>query len=148
MTVRQAERSDLEAVQEVFRAASLSNAGDRATLLAHPEVLQFAPDPLIEGRTRVAVDAEGAVVGFATRAIVGRTLELEDLFVDPRRMRQGIGRLLVEDLLEVARGLDVQSIQVIGNPHAAQFYASVGFVPDGTAMTRFGSAPRLRLDLG
>jgi hypothetical protein len=27
------------------------------------------------------------------------------------------------------------------------FYTAVGFVPDGTAPTRFGPAPRLRLDV-
>src|SRR5689334_3687801 len=121
ITVRPAELADLDAIQEVFREASLSNAGDRAALLVHPEVLLFVPDSVIEGRTRVAVDAEGTVVGFATVALEDGMLELEDLFVDPRWMRQGIGRQLIEDVLDLARRLAARSIHVTGNPHAAEF---------------------------
>jgi GNAT superfamily N-acetyltransferase len=147
VTVRPAELADLARIQDVFRESSLSNADDRAELLAHPEVLQFAPDPLTEGRSRVAVDSGGAVAGFATFVIADGTFELEDLFVDPRRMRQGIGRRLVEDLVVLAADRGFRSIRVIANGAALAFYAAMGFVPDGSAQTRFGPASRLRLDL-
>jgi GNAT superfamily N-acetyltransferase len=146
--VRTAVPSDLEAVQEVFREASLSNSGDRASLLAHPEVLRFAPDPLAEGRSRVAVGPDDSVVGFLTWSGADRTFELEDLFVHPRWMRHGVGRQLIEDLIGVARDRGVQSIEVTANEHAADFYAAMGFESNGTAETRFGAAPRLRLDVG
>jgi GNAT superfamily N-acetyltransferase len=148
VTIRQAVAADLEAVREVFRRASLSNAGDRPALLAHPEVLVMAGDPLEQGRTRVAVDVHGAVAGFATTLLTDGALELEDLFVDPPWMRQGVGRQLVEDLLTLARGLGAARVQVTANPHAMAFYRSVGFTPDGTAQTRFGPAPRMRLRVG
>jgi hypothetical protein len=41
----------------------------------------------------------------------------------------------------------VSRIEVTANPHAMAFYERAGFVPDGTAETRFGAAPRMRLDL-
>jgi hypothetical protein len=65
----------------VFRRASLSNAGDRATLLAHPEHLILGPDGLAERRTLVA-DENGSVVGFATWTDADGVFELEDLFVE------------------------------------------------------------------
>jgi hypothetical protein len=74
--------ADLAAVRDVFRRASLSNAGDRAILLAHPEHLITGPEGLNEGRTHVA-EENGSVVGFATWADVDGVIELEDLFVDP-----------------------------------------------------------------
>jgi GNAT superfamily N-acetyltransferase len=143
--VRDAVAADLEALREVFRRASLSNAGDRAVLLAHPEVLVWSGDAVAEGRTRVVVDEDGRIVGFASTVLGDGELELEDLFVEPRRMRQGIARRLVEDVLNQARTVGAGSVRVIANTHATAFYGAVGFVPDGTVQTRFGPALRMRL---
>jgi GNAT superfamily N-acetyltransferase len=147
-TIRTARPEDLEAVRAVFREASLSNEGDRAVLRAHPEVLVFDGAALAEGRTRVAVTGGGpesdTVVGFATVALLDGGLELEDLFVDPRWMRRGVATALVEDLLATARVTGVATVRVTANDHAAAFYASVGFVPDGRVTTRFGPVPTVR----
>jgi len=43
--------ADLAAASSVYRRASLSNAGDRDNLLAHPEYLILGPEGLAEGRT-------------------------------------------------------------------------------------------------
>jgi predicted N-acetyltransferase YhbS len=86
-------------------------------------------------------------VGFATAVPADGALELEDLFVEPSRMRQGVARRLVADLLSRAAGSGVSRVYVTANPHAMAFYTAVGFLPDGTAETRFGPAPRLRLDV-
>src|ERR1700751_550519 len=51
--------ADLSACSDVYRSASLSNAGDRDTLLAHPEYLVLGPGGLAEGRTYVA-EEEGS----------------------------------------------------------------------------------------
>jgi GNAT superfamily N-acetyltransferase len=138
---------DRDALRDVFGRASLSNAGDRAALLANPQVLQWVGESLAEGRTRVAAEEDGTVVGFATTLRIGTALELEDLFVDPRRMRQGVGRRLIEDALRSALVVGADRVQVVANPHAMAFYESVGFIHDGVAQTRFGPAPRMRLDV-
>ena len=146
VVVRAAEAGDLAALQGVFRRASLSNAGDREVLLAHPEVLVWSGETIAGGRVRAAVE-DGTVVGFATTVSIAGGLELEDLFVEPDRMRRGVGRRLVRDVLAAARAEGVGHVWVTANPHAMAFYTAVGFVPDGTAPTRFGPAPRLRLDV-
>src|ERR1700729_2121959 len=74
--------ADLAAAADVYRRASLSNAGDRDNLLAHPEYLVLGSEGLAEGRTHVAVE-DGALVGFASWIEAGGLVELEDLFVDP-----------------------------------------------------------------
>jgi GNAT superfamily N-acetyltransferase len=130
----------------VFRRAALANAGDRELLLAHPEFLLWSGDTIASGRVRVAVE-DGTVAGFATTVPVDGGLELEDLFVEPDRMRRGVGRRLVEDVIDTARAEGVGHVWVTANPHATAFYAAVGFGSDGTASTRFGPAPRLRLDV-
>ncbi len=147
VTIRPAGPGDLGALREVYRLASLSNAGDRAALLAEPEVLLFDGQGVAEGRTGVAVAADGAVLGFVTSLLVGDAMELEDLFVHPRSMRRGVGRLLVEDVVETAGRQGVHHLLVTANPHATAFYEAVGFVPDGVAQTRFGPAARMRIDV-
>jgi hypothetical protein len=61
--IRDAAIADMTALSGVYRRSSLSNAGDRPNLPAHPETLEFSDLAVREGRTRAAV-AEGETVGF------------------------------------------------------------------------------------
>ena len=142
--IRRGVPADLRVVRDVYRNASLSNAGDRADLLAHPEHLILGPEGLNEGRTLVA-DEDGSVVGFATWATADGVTELEDLFVDPGWRRRGIATALVKGIAEVVRARGVERLEVTANPHAMGFYTAGGFIPCGVAITEFGQAPRMVL---
>jgi GNAT superfamily N-acetyltransferase len=146
-TIRPATQGDLDALRGIFRRASLTNEGDRDSLLASPEALDWDGDRIDEGRTRVAVDEDGRLLGFATVVDVEGGRELEDLFVDPDAMRRGVATELVADAVLDANRAGARWIEVTGNEHAAAFYASVGFRRVGEQQTRFRPAPRLRLDL-
>ncbi len=144
--VRLAVAADLPALRRIFRQASLSNDSDRDALLAHPEALELRDDGVTEGRTRAAVAADGSVVGFVTVLPGdGCALELEDLFVDPDWMRQGVARSLLADVVATARREGGACIEVTANPHADGFYRSVGFAPMHECETRFGPALRMQL---
>jgi len=136
--------ADLSAATDVYRRASLSNAGDRNNLLAHPEYLILGPEGLAEGRTYVA-EENGSVVGFATWAEADGTIELEDLFVDPGWRRRGIATALVSHIVDVLRARGLECLEVTANLHAQEFYSAAGFVNCGVAETDFGAAPRMRL---
>jgi len=136
--------SDYPAAAAVYRRASLSNAGDRAELLAHPEHLILAPEALAEGRTYVA-ENDGPVVGFATWLEAGDVVELEDLFVDPSWRRSGIATALVIKIVDVLKLRGVSCLEVTANPHALGFYRAFGFADIGCAKTDFGTAPRMAL---
>lgn len=145
-SIRTAQPGDLPALDDVYRRSSLSNAGDRADLLAHPDALLFDGASVHEGRTRAAFEGE-RVVGFATLRTAGMAAELEDLFVDPNRMRRGVGRLLVVDAANIVRSSGIPRIDVVANAHAVEFYVEVGFVRDGSTTTQFGLGHRLHLDV-
>lgn len=136
--------ADLPAAASVYRRASLSNAGDRDILLAHPEYLVLGPEGLAEGRTYVA-DEDGTVVGFATWARADGVLELEDLFVDPDWRRRGIATALLARIVDFVRAQGACCLEVTANPHAAGFYHAAGFTDCGTTETELGTAARKRL---
>ncbi|HUK68834.1 MAG TPA: GNAT family N-acetyltransferase [Streptosporangiaceae bacterium] len=136
--------ADRPAAADVYRRASLSNAGDRDNLLAHPEYLVLGPEGLAEGRTYVAME-EGSLVGFAAWSQGGGIYELEDLFVDPGWRRRGIAAALVDRIAQVLRARGVERLEVTANPHALEFYRAAGFTGCGTADTIFGAAPRMVL---
>ena len=144
--IRLGTAADLTAASGVYRRASLSNAGDRDNLLAHPEHLILGPEGLAEGRTHVA-EEDGSVVGFATWAESAGTIELEDLFVDPDYRRRGIAMALVNSIAEILRARGAERLEVTANPHAMGFYRAAGFTDCGVAETNFGAAPRLVLAL-
>ena len=145
--IRLGTMADQPACAAVYRRASLSNAGDRANLLAHPEYLILGPEGLAEGRMYVAEEG-GSVVGFATWAAqAGGTIELEDLFVDPDWRRRGIAAALVSYIVDVLRARGVRWLEVTANPHAEGFYSAAGFIDCGVAETVFGAMPRKRLTI-
>src|SRR5215475_5752791 len=133
-------------LRDVYRRSSLSNDNDRAGLLAHPEFLEFSDQGVSDGRTRVA-DVDGRVIGFATWLGAGHITEIEDLFVDPDWMRQGVGRALVLDLIALAQRRGVRRVEVTGNPHARAFYERVGFTCDHEVDTPLGPGLRMHRDL-
>jgi len=105
--IRTAVAADLPALQQVYRAASLSNTGDAPMLLARPEFLVFTGEGIAGGRTLVALagpPGKARIVGFATVA-AGQAddPELEDLFVDPAWRGRGIGRQLIDWLVDETR---------------------------------------------
>ncbi|HEY4929164.1 MAG TPA: GNAT family N-acetyltransferase [Acidimicrobiales bacterium] len=142
--IRDAASGDRTGLQSVFERASLSNPGDRVALEAHPIALVFTPSDDPTSRCRVATDDRtGTIVGFVTTTRAGDALELVDLFVDPARMRRGIARSLLDDVVDHARAAGVERIGVDGNPQARAFYEAVGFVVEATVLSEFG--PGLRM---
>ncbi len=145
--LRSAGADDLPALRDVYRRASLGNPGDAEMLLAHPEVLVLPDTEVLAGRTRLAATDDGTVLGFATVLGDGPVRELEDLFVDPEAQRRGIGAELVADAVSRARAAGATRLEVTGNPHAARFYARVGFESTGEVATQLGPGIRMHLDL-
>ena len=56
-------------------------------------------------------------------------VRLHDLFVVERRRREGIGRALLEDVVEWARARGARYVQWHGGSASAGFYAALGVIP-------------------
>jgi GNAT superfamily N-acetyltransferase len=123
--VRQAKALDSTAIADVYLD---SFHATYAFSLAHTddEVRSWIRDGLVAaGRVWVAVDADEAILGMMALA----PGDLEQLYVRPDRLGQGIGR----QLLDVAKerspsGLALYTFQV--NDRARRFYERNGFVAE------------------
>lgn len=92
--MRAAGPADREALVALMRRASLANPGDRAAMLAHPEVIDIPADQLRPEATCIA-ERNGVVAGFSV--VLPRPdgeAELDGLFVEPDLWRGGVGRVL------------------------------------------------------
>jgi N-acetylglutamate synthase-like GNAT family acetyltransferase len=147
LSIRTAGREDLPSLQAVFRRSALSNDGDREALLEHPEHLVLQAEPVYDGRTRLAEDPGGDIVGFATLERSGDSAELVDLFVIPESMRRGVGRALVDDAVTTLAGEGISALWVTANPHAMAFYIAMGFESIGETATPLGPGTRMRLQV-
>ncbi|HEY7210140.1 MAG TPA: GNAT family N-acetyltransferase [Bryobacteraceae bacterium] len=142
--IRPAAISEQKELEDLQRRASLTNAGDRGALLAHPDAIELPSEQIAAGGVFVW-ERNGIIAGFA--ALLPRPdggAELDALFVEPTMRRCGIGRSLVEHCSEVARSQGSTFLHVVGNPHAEDFYLACGFKLTGTAETRFGPGLLMR----
>jgi GNAT superfamily N-acetyltransferase len=138
MIVRTAVASEQKRLEGLQWRASLNNPGDRDALLAHPDAIELPLEQIEDGGVFVA-EVSGSVMGFA--AILPRDdgdFELDALFVEPHAWRQGIGRALVDHCALAAKAVGAESLHVVGNPHAEEFYTACGFITIGTKQMRFG----------
>jgi ribosomal protein S18 acetylase RimI-like enzyme len=143
--IRLATPSERVALGELHRRSSYVWEEDRANLEAHPDALGVAREAIAAGRVRVAVGPAGERLGFSVVADgAAGVCELEDLFVDPDFMRQGVGRALVEDAAGRAGASGYRKMTVVAAAHNIGFYGTVGFAPGEAVSTRFGPATQLR----
>ena len=140
---RTAALSDMKGLRDVFCRASLANSDDRDLLRSHPEFLELSDEGVRQGRTRVALDADAIVLGFASFKLLDHVLEVEDLFVDPTKWRRGIGTALMLDMVAIAARRGFTRLEVTGNPHALSFYKNTGFTVSHEVATDLYPAPRL-----
>jgi ribosomal protein S18 acetylase RimI-like enzyme len=107
-----------------------------------PERVSWAVEQAIENRfpsvLLVARDCR-AVVGvalavYSPSAELGRVLVVNDLFVDPTARRKGVGRALAARLLEEAKAMHIDRIDLEvlpANLVATAFWRSMGFRSEG-----------------
>ena len=125
VSIQPAVAGDATAVADVY-LASFHATYDFPLAHTHDEVRGWIRETIIgAGGTWVAVDADGAVVAMM---VVARD-ELDQLYVRPDRLGEGIGRrLLARAKEESPTGLSLYTFQV--NERARRFYERNAFVAE------------------
>jgi GNAT superfamily N-acetyltransferase len=141
MRIRLARADERAALEALQRRASLALEDYRLPLEAHPDAIRLPAEQIALGEVLVAED-EGGVTGFAVVVDADDRAELDGLFVEPARWREGIGTALVMEAVHIARERGL-SLTVIANPTARDFYEKCGFAVEGEEQTRFGPGIRM-----
>jgi GNAT superfamily N-acetyltransferase len=69
---------------------------------------------------------DGAIVGFYALSGERSTRELEHMWVDPKHIGTGVGRLLFSHLLAHLRRSGARRLMIASDPNAAGFYRRLG----------------------
>ena len=142
MRIRLARAEERERLEDLQRRASMALGDYRDQLEAHPDAVELPARHIALGGVLVA-EVEGAIAGFAVVLDQDNRAELDGLFVEPVRWRQGIGKALVDKAVHLARDRGLSLMTVVANPAARDFYEKCGFTVEGEAQTRFGPALRM-----
>jgi N-acetylglutamate synthase-like GNAT family acetyltransferase len=138
MTLRSARPDEAEVLTElVMRSKAHWGYSDEFMESCRKE-LTIRADDVLASRMTVA-EAEGRVVAVATLEGEPPEGELGSLFVDPGMIGKGVGRRLLQHMLETARGIGIRTVVLDADPHAEPFYEAMGFVRVGVVPS--GSIP-------
>ena len=95
--------------------------------LAH-EALRISPAQIAAGDVWVATAADGSIAGVVTLGPSSQpdALELDKLFVEPRHIRGGFGRILLAQAVGEARRRGARRLTILADPFATAFYERNG----------------------
>ncbi len=138
-TIRAAQRSDAEAMREIYNEAVRTTT---ATFDTEPRSLDEQVDWLDHHDATHAVlvaELDGTVVGWASlspwsdRGAYDRTAEIS-VYVGSRWRGRGVGRALIRGILTAAQECHLHTILarvVVGNPVSRSLHVTAGFKPVG-----------------
>jgi len=101
---------------------------DEAFMALARAVLQVSPQQIAARDVWVATGADGEVAGIVALGPSEEpdTLDLDKLFVEPQRIRTGIGRALIAHAINEARRRGATRLTILSDPYAAGFYERNG----------------------
>ncbi|MDP8911801.1 MAG: GNAT family N-acetyltransferase [Actinomycetota bacterium] len=144
ITVRQARPEEAESLRELAVRSKGYWGYDARFLEQWRALLTLSAGDLARDPTYVVV-AEREVVGFYR--LTGSPPEgcLEDLWLDPSRIGQGLGRRLWKHALATARSLGFRTLEIEAEPGAEGFYRTMGAERTGERESALGAGRRLGL---
>nr|WP_323747834.1 GNAT family N-acetyltransferase [Catenulispora rubra] len=138
MTVRPARPAEAEVLTELVMRSKAHWGYSEEFMERCRAELTIHADEVVPARMTVA-EAAGRVVAVATLEGEPPEAELGSLFVDPDTIGKGVGRRLLQHMLELARGAGVRTVVLDADPNAEPFYEAMGFVRVGVVPS--GSIP-------
>ena len=134
--IRRATLDDIPAIRRIL--AAHDNDGPVAPEgedIVGPYVRHF-----VEHHRALVTEADGEVVAFGSVLDTGRTRMLADLFVEPGRLGQGLGRPLLTELFEDS---PVRATFASSDPRALPLYVRAGMTPLWPCLYLEGEASQL-----
>lgn len=140
--IRSAEPTDSSALTRVAREAKASWGYPADWLREWEETLSFPPDYILR-HTVLMAELEGRVVGVGALEETPNGLEVGHLWVLPEAQGHGVGRALLERMVELARERGARSLRIESDPNARAFYERFGAVLVGESAAPVGGTARM-----
>jgi GNAT superfamily N-acetyltransferase len=121
-TVRASRPGEAEALTALAVRSKAHWGYDDAFMTMSRASLTVSEADISSGRVLVA-ERQGLLFGMAKVEADG---ELGMMFVDPRALNRGVGRLLFEASVALARRLGARRMAILADPNAAPFYERMG----------------------
>ena len=133
--IRLARVEEAPALSELCVRSKAAWGYDEAFMALARAVLQVSPEQIAAGDVWVAM-ADRRVAGMVALGPSEEpdTLDLDKLFVEPQRIRTGVGRALIAHAIDEARRRGATRLTILSDPYAAGFYERNG-------ARRLGEAP-------
>ncbi|MCA9941494.1 MAG: GNAT family N-acetyltransferase [Anaerolineales bacterium] len=89
------------------------------------------------------------IMGYCACAGTGQTQELDNLFVSPAYIGQGVGQALLLYSLAYMRQQGARAVRIVSDPHAVAFYQKFGarHISDVPSLPEGRQLPLLQIDL-
>lgn len=120
MEIRPLRAGEDERLREVARASKAHWGYDAEQVRAWAETLDYA------GKDVHVAEASGAPAGYGTLVVDGETAELDELWVDPDWIGNGVGSLLFRFISARAADLGAARLEWEADPNAVGFYERMG----------------------
>lgn len=132
MYIRAVRPAELPILQDIERAAGecFRDVGMGQIADDEPFSLDVLASYLEAGRAWVAADEGDVIAGYLIADLVDGNLHIEQVSVNPRFARQGVGRQLIEHLAAVAVAEDIRALTLTTFtevPWNAPYYKRCGF---------------------
>jgi GNAT superfamily N-acetyltransferase len=136
LPIRQATAADIPAIRRLLRAHDNDTEVEPGAIdVVGPYVRHLVTHHVV----RVSVD-DDRVIGFGAAVDTGWCRMLSDLFVDPERLGEGIGRRLLDAVLD---GAPARATFASDDPRAIPLYVLAGMTPLWTEFYLDGDVRRL-----
>ena len=127
--------ADCPALSHIARSAKAHWGYPDDWLKLWRDELEFTQASLERHAVFCAVRAR-EIIGVYALSLAGREAELEDLWVLPAHMRQGVGRRLLSHAAGLARARGASRMRIASDPNAEPFYLERGAVRSGSVPSR------------
>ena len=137
--IRLARVEEAPALSELCVRSKAAWGYDEAFMALARVALEVKPEQVAAGDVWVAT-ADRRVAGMVALGPSEEpdTLDLDKLFVEPQRIRTGVGRALIAHAIDEARRRGATRLTILSDPYAAGFYERNG-------ARRLGEAPSVAI---
>ncbi len=143
MHIRAARPEEAALLTGIAHAAKRHWGYPEAWIAAWREALTLSPDFVAQHPVFVAEADGGGVRGFYALAPAGEGWTLEHLWLRPRWIGSGIGRLLFDHAAATAREAGAVGLEIDADPHAEAFYLHLGARRVGEVRADMDGQPRI-----